>query len=234
MEEPELSTFEKKILDFLKGHYNQQFAIGNQTKTETKRLSKAKNDIVSKITNSMNAFMVLSEIIRISNVTSDRASSENLNKEYIREIHSDLPVNIIKATQSFDLVGEESVLQHFKNLQRNLAQNIFSLDNVQNLLDAVFVFHPLGISSQSTGKHTIYKNTDEIKEDQYRNPHKKYYRDLAGMLVESRIKEIKKNLHPEKDKPLIDSLNLTVNMLKRLDYHVEKIDVTADHNRTHE
>ena len=122
--EQELNTFEKKILDFLKGHYNQQFAIGNQTKTETKRLSKAKNDIISKITSSMDAFMVLSEIIRISNITSDRTSSENQDK-YIRQNFSNLPVNIIKSTLSFDLVGEEYVLQHFKNMQRNLTNDIF-------------------------------------------------------------------------------------------------------------
>ena len=221
--EQELNTFEKKILDFLKGHYNQQFAIGNQTKTETKRLSKAKNDIISKITSSMNAFMVLSEIIRISNITSDRTSSENQDK-YIRQNFSNLPVNIIKSTLSFDLVGEEYVLQHFKNMQRNLTNDIFSLENMKSLLDAIFVFHPQGISTQSNGKDIIYKNTNEVDEDQYRDSHKKYYRDMAGMLVESGVKEIKKNLHPEKDKPLINSLDLTVNMIKKLDYHIENVD----------
>lgn len=221
--EQELNTFEKKILDFLKGHYNQQFAIGNQTKTETKRLSKAKNDIISKITSSMDAFMVLSEIIRISNITSDRISSENQDK-YIRQNFSNLPVNIIKSTLSFDLVGEEYVLQHFKNMQRNLTNDIFSLENMKSLLDTIFVFHPQGISTQSNGKDIIYKNTNEVDEDQYRDSHKKYYRDMAGMLVESGVKEIKKNLHPEKDKPLINSLDFTVNMIKKLDYHVEKIE----------
>lgn len=218
-----LSTFEKKILDFLKSHYNQQFAIGKQTKAETKRISKAKNDIIAKITNSMNTFMILSEIIRISNITPDK-TSENSASEYIRQNYSNLPINIIKSTLSFDLAGEEYVLQHFKNIQRNLAQDIFNLNNMQKLLDAIFVFHPQGISSQSTGKYTTYQNTNEINEDQYRDSHKKYYRDLAGILVESGIKEIKKNLHPEKDKPLISSLDLTVNMIKRLDYHVEKIE----------
>ena len=221
--EQELTAFEKKILDFLKGHHNQQFATGNQTKTETKRLSKAKNDIISKITNSVNAFMMLSEIIRISNITSDR-TSENSDREYIRQNYSNLPASIIKSTLSFDLVGEEYALQHFKNIQRNLAQDVFSLDNMQKLLDAIFVFHPQGISSQSTGKYATYRNTNEINEDQYRDSHKKYYRDLAGMLAESGIKEIKKNLHPEKDRPLISSLDLTVNMIKKLDYHVEKIE----------
>ena len=216
--EQELNMFEKKILDFLNGHYNQQFTIGKQTKTETKRLSKAKNDIISKITNSMDAFMLLSEIIRISNITPDR-TSENSDMEYIRQNYSNLSVDIIKSTLSIDLVREKHVLQHFKNIQRNLSQDIFSLDNIQKLLDAVFVFHPQGISSQSNGKNVVYQNTLEVNDDQYRDSHKKYYRDLAGLLVESGINEIKKNLHPEKDKPLINSLDLTVNMIKKLDYH---------------
>ncbi len=220
--EHELTAFEKKILDFLKGHYNQQFAIGKQTKTETKRLSKAKNDIISKMTSSMNAFMILSEIIRISNTTSDRIS-ENSNR-YIRQNFSNLPDSIIKSTLSFDLVGEEYTLQHFKNIQRNLAQDVFSLDKVQNLLDAIFVFHPQGISSQSIGRDVTYKNTIDVNDDQYRDSHKKYYRDLAGLLVESGISQIKKNLHPEKDKMLINNLDFTVNIIRKLDYHVEKIE----------
>ena len=218
----ELTAFERKMLDFLKGHYNQQFAIGKQTKTETKRLSKAKNDIISKITNSMNAFMMLSEIIRISNITSDRTSERS--DKYIRQNFSNLSDDIIKSTLSFDLVGEKYILQHFKNIQRNLAQDVFSLDKVQNLLDAIFVFHPQGISLQSIGKDSVYKNTTDVNDDQYKDFHKKYYRDLAGILVEFGINEIKKNLHPEKDKPLISNLDLTVNMIKRLDYHVEKIE----------
>ena len=131
---------------------------------------------------------------------------------------------VIKSTLSFDLVGEEYALQHFKNIQRNLAQDVFSLKKVQNLLDAIFVFHPQGISSQSIGKDVVYKNATDVNDDQYKDSHKKYYRDLAGMLVESGINEIKKNLHPEKDKMLINNLDFTVNMIRKLDYHVEKID----------
>ena len=37
------------------------------------------------------------------------------------------------------------------------------------------------------------------------------------MLVESGIDEIKKNLHPKNDAALIQSLDLTVNMIKSLD-----------------
>lgn len=43
-----------------------------------------------------------------------------------------------------------------------------------------------------------------------------------GILVEYEIREIKKNLRPEKDEMLIQDLDFTVNMIKRLDCHVEK------------
>ncbi len=54
--------------------------------------------------------------------------------------------------------------------------------------------------------------------------HKKHYGDLAGILAESGINGIKKNPRPEKDKPLIDNPDLTVNMIKKLDCHVERIE----------
>ncbi len=219
-----LTIFDKKILDFLKGHYNQQFSIGKQTKIETKRLSKAKNDIIARITNSMNAFAMLSEIIRISNTTPNRAQSSNDEIKYIRENYSNLPGNIIRSTLSFDLVGEEYILQHFKGMQRDLAKDVFSLGKMQSLLDAIFVFHPQAVLSQSVGDSMRYRSTKEIDEHQYKDSHKKYYRDMAGMLVECGIREIKKNLHPENDKSLINNLDFTVNMIKRLDYHVEKIE----------
>lgn len=228
--EQDLVTFEKKILDFLKGYFNQQFAIGNQTKIETKRLSKTKNDIMTKITSFMDAFMLLSELIKISNIVSKRVS--NNPDKYIRENYSSLSHNIIKSTHSFDLVGEEDILQYFKNIQRNFTHDVFSLVNMHNLFDIILVFHPEGITLQYYGNNSIYNNTDDVKEVQYRNSHKKYYRDLIGILVESGIKEIKNNLHPEKNKSLINNLDLTVNMIKKLDYHVDDIEIVGNNFKT--
>ena len=221
----EITQFEKKILDFLKGHYNQEFGVGNRSKTETKRLSKAKNDIISRMTRSMQGFMLLPEIIRISNITSDKTiEMRNQNdKKYIREIYSDLNPEIIKATLSFDLVGEEYVLQYFKALQREIVSDIFSPDMIRQLLGSIFAFHPQGIVEQNVGGHTTYKNTEDIVDTRYSDSHKKYYRDIASVLIEAGIGEIKKNLHPDKDRVLMDNLDLTVNMIKRLDYNVDKI-----------
>ncbi len=219
--ESELTLFEKKILDFLKGHYNQQFAVGNHSKKEAKRLSKAKNDITVKITNSMNSFMLLSEIIRISSITSDRATSQDT--KYIREKYTDLNPDIVKSTLNFNLVGEEYVLQYFKNLQRELATNVFNLDMMKKLLESIFEFHPQGIIHQDLKGHETYKNANEINDSQYKDKYRKYYRDMASMLVESGIKEIKKNLHPKKDEALIHNLDFTVNVIKRMDYQVEEI-----------
>ncbi len=221
----EITQFERKILDFLKGHYNQEFGVGNRSKTETKRLSKAKNDIISRITNSMQGFVLLSDMIKISNTTPDKitGTSNHKDKKYIREIYSNLSPEIIKSTLSFNLVGEEYVLQYFKALQRELASDIFSPDTIKHLLDAIFTFHPQGITSQNIGGHKTYSNADDIADTRYRDSHKRYYRDMASVLVESGINEIKKNLHPDKDQALMNNLDLTVNMINRLDYNVDDI-----------
>ncbi len=169
--------------------------------------------------------MLLSEIIRISNITPDRVSAPDnpKNKKYIRELYSNLDTNSIKSTLNFNLVGEPFILDHFKNLQRDITKDIFSLDLMKKLLDAIFVFHPIRITSQQLAKNTIYQNSPDNYSDQYKENYKKYYRDMAGILVEYGISEIKKNLHPEKDMPIIDQLDFIVNIIKKLDYHVEKI-----------
>lgn len=74
-----------------------------QTKTETKRPPKAKNDTIFEITDSMGAFMMLSGIIRISNITPDRAWSLGDNIKCIRQKYTDLPETIIGSTLIFDL-----------------------------------------------------------------------------------------------------------------------------------
>lgn len=216
----EITQFEKKILDLLKGHYSQQFAVGNLSKTETKRLSKAKADIISKVTNSMDAFVLLSEIIKISNITPKKSTDDS--SKYIREEYTQISPEIVRSTLAFDLIGEQDILQHFKALQREIASGIFDLNTMKRLLDAIFAFHPQGITRRNIGGHDTYENTEELYDSRYQDPHKKYYRDMAGMLVESGINEIKKNLHPKRDAALIQNLEFTVNMIKRLDYHVEE------------
>ncbi len=217
----DITQFEKKILYFLLSHYNQQLGVGNHSKTETKRLSKAKNDITVKIANSMNAFMLLSEIIKLANITPDKISDSSM--KYIREKYTDMNPDIIQSTLSLNLVGEEHVQQYFKTLQRDLAADVFNLDMMKKLFSAIFAFHPQGIIALDAGKHTAYKNDKDIGDAQYKNSHRKYYRDMASILVEYGIGEIKKNLHPKSDRTLIDNLDLTVNMIKRLDYHVDKV-----------
>ena len=217
-EEP--SQFEKKILDLLKGHYNQQFGVKYKSKTETKRLSKAKKDIRNKITNSIDAFMLLSEVIKISNITPNKSTDQNT--KYIRENYTDLNSDIVRSTLSFNLIGEEYVLQQFKNLQRELAMDIFSLDMMKKLLDGIFAFHPQGIIRQDLGEQITYKKSKEVNDDQYRDNYKKYYRDIASLLVECGIDEIKKNLHPEKDQTLIQNFDFVVNVIKRIDYQIEE------------
>ncbi len=221
----QITQFEKKILDFLKGHYNQQLEVGDRSKTETKRLSKAKNDITSKITNSIQGFALLSEMIRISNISTekiDRAHGPD-EKKYVREQYTDLNPDIVEYALSFDLAGEEHVLQYFKALQREIASDIFGPEMIKQLLDSIFVFHPQGIVRQDIGGHITFSNAKDIADARYKDSHKKYYRDMASILVESGIGEIKKNLHPDKDKALIDNLDLTVNMIRRLDYDVDEI-----------
>lgn len=221
--EEKLSKFEEKIVNFLMSHYEQQFSSSRQSVTETKRMSKSRRDIAEKIQNSVNGFAILSEIIRISNITPDAASGQ-AGKKYVRQLHSDLPENIIRATRGFDLIGEEHVLGYFKNLQRGFASDVFSMEAVERMLRYIFVFHPDGILAQGSAGGVTYQNSEDVKSPQYRNEHKKYYRDMAAMLVEFGMSEVKKNLHPEKDRSLIDSLDLTVNMIKKLDYHVERTD----------
>ena len=92
-------NLKKRYLDLLKGHYNQQFGVKYKSKTETKRLSKAKNDIRNKITNSMDAFMLLSEVIKISNITPNKSSDQNT--KYIRENYTDLNSDIVKIYSKF-------------------------------------------------------------------------------------------------------------------------------------
>ena len=220
---PEMTQFEKKVLDFLKGHYHQEFGVGSRSKTETKRLSKAKSDIISRVEYSMRGFMLLSALIKISNITSDRTAHADKGKKYVRQLHSDLSPEIIKATLGFNLVGEEYVLQYFKALQREIACEIFSPETTKQLLDAIFAFHPPGIVEQDVGGHKAYENTPDIADTRYRDQHRRYYRDMAAMLVEFGIREITKNLHPEKDKALINNLDFTVNMVQKLDYNVDEI-----------
>ena len=173
----------------------------------------------------MQGFVLLSEMIRISNITPGKTTGMHNHdyKKYIREIHSDLSPDIIKATLSFDLIGEEYVLRYFKALQRELASEIFNPDMIKQLFGSIFAFHSQGIMKQNIGGHTTYSNAGDIADTRYKDSHRKYYRDMASVLVETGIKEIKKNLHPDKDKALMDSLDLTVNMIKRLDYNVDEI-----------
>ena len=121
----------------------------------------------------------------------------------------------------FDLVGEVHVLQNFKNMQRSFAQDTFSLEKIKSLFAAIFAFHPQRTLSKSVGGYTEYSTSGEVDENHYKDSHKKYYRDMAGLLVELGVSEIKKNLHPENDKPLINSLDLAVNMIKRMDYQMK-------------
>jgi len=221
--EEKLSKFEEKIVNFLMSHYEQQFSSGRQSVTETKRMSKSRRDIAEKIQNSVNGFAILSEIIRISNITPDTAS-DHTGKKYVRQLHSDLPESIIKATRDFDLIGEEHVLGYFKNLQRGFAADVLSPEAVERRLRYSFVFHPTGILARESAGGVTYQNSEDVKSPQYKDEHKRYYRDMAAMLVEFGTGEVKKNLHPEKDRSLIDSLDLTVNMIKKLDYHVEQTD----------
>ncbi len=90
------------------------------------------------------------------------------------------------------------------------------ISEMPKILDFIFAFHPQCILSQNTGGHIIYRNAEDIADARYKDSHKKYYRDMAGILVESGINEIKKNLHPDKDMALMSNLDLTVNMIKRL------------------
>lgn len=61
----------------------------------------------------------------------------------------------------------------------------------------------------------MYENLQELELAQYKNIHKKYYGDMAAMLMKMGIDEIKKNLHPEDDRHLIDRLDFTTNMIKK-------------------
>jgi len=224
----EMTKFEKKILDFLKGHYHQEFGVGSRSKTETKRISKAKNDIISRVEYSVRGFMLLSELIKISNTTPDRITKTDKNKKYVRQLYSDLSPEIIKATLGFNLVGEEYVRQYFQALQREIAREIFSPNTTKQLFKAIFAFHPRGIVEQDVKGRKTYRNEPDIADTRYRDQHRRYYRDMAAILVEYGIKEIKKNLHPEKDKPLINNLDFTVNMVQKLEYNVDKIKYEDD------
>ena len=93
---------------------------------------------------------------------------------------------------------------------------------MKKLLESIFAFHPQGIVRQDLDGRVTYKKSKEANDDQYRDKYKKYYRDIASLLVESGIDEIKKNLHPEKDQTLIQNFDFVVNVIKRIDYQVEE------------
>lgn len=223
--EQKLTKFEEKLVDFLIGHYNQRLVTGKLLIKETKRLSKSKNDITSKIKNSIIGFDILSEIIRISNITPNKLSQspDSENREYIREKYSYLPKHLVTSTLNFNLSGDSDDLEYFKDLQRELTIDIFSIDRLEKILESIFVFHPNGILSKKILDYTRYYNPSEIDSKYYRDDHKKYYHNVASLLVNLGINEIKKNLHPNKDKLLIDNLDFTVNMIRKLDYRVEEI-----------
>ena len=140
------------------------FKVEKRSKTGTKRLTKAKNDITSRMINSMERFVLLSEIIKISNITPNKISETNnrRDKKYIREIYSNQSREIIRSTLTFNLIRKKYVLQYFKALQRDLTSDIFSPDTMKRLLDAIFTFHPQCIISQNIGGYKIYSNADDI------------------------------------------------------------------------
>lgn len=128
---------------------------------ESKRLSKSKNDITCKIKNSIVGFEILSEIIRLSNITTNKLSqlSDSNNKEYIRENYSYLPKHLITSTLNFDLVGDSDTLEYFKDLQRELSKDIFSIDRLEKIIGSIFVFHPIGILSERVSDNARYYNS---------------------------------------------------------------------------
>ena len=223
--EEKLTKFEEKIVDFLISHHDQKLVKGKLLVKETKRLSKSKNDIESKITNSIDGFETLSEIIKVSRITPSKLSdpSNSENREYVREQYSSLPKHILLSTLNFNLVEDKDNLEYFKSLQRELATDIFSLDRLQKILESIFAFHPTGIMSEKISELPRYYNSSELDSKYYHDSHKQYYHDAASLLVKLGINEIKKNLHPSEDKLLIDSLDFTVNLIQKLNYKVEKI-----------
>ena len=146
------------------------------------------------------------------------------NKKYIRELYSHLPRDVISATIGFNLIGDSNTLEQFKNIQRDIASDIFGLKFTYMMIKAIFAFHPVGIQSREISNKTItHCNSQELNSEQYKEYHKKYYHELASLLVESGVDEIKKDLHPEKDKMIIQHLDFTVNLIRKIDYRVEKI-----------
>ncbi len=220
-----LTRLEKKVVDFLGDKYKH---VTTQYKevNDTKRLSKTKSDIIAKIKNNIEGFMTMSDIIKVSSITPDRISQQghnSENKKYIRELHSSLSRDLIEATVGFNLVAQPDTLEYFKEVQRDIARDIFSPTFTYMLIRAIFAFHPTGIISQNLGDHMTYSNPRELDSEHYREHHKLYYHELATILVESGLDEIKKDLHPDKDRAIINHLDLTVNMIQKLNYNVERV-----------
>ena len=220
-----LARLEKKIVGFLGDKYK-HVKTQHKEVNDTKRLSKARSDIITKIKNNIEGFMTISDIIKASNITPDRISQQAHNpenKKYIRELHSPLSRDLIEATVGFNLVAQPDTLEYFKEAQRDITCDIFSPKFTYMLIRAIFAFHPTGIISQKLGNHTVYSNPPELNSEHYREHHKLYYHELAAILVESGLDEIKKDLHPDKDRAIINHLNLTVNMIQKINYNVERV-----------
>ncbi len=242
------SKFTLKIIDFLLSKYKGIQTNSSQKIIETKRLSKSRKDIIERIQRDIDALYNLSEIIRISNITSDEIGegdtaypkSESSNtptdeknkiedhpyskREYTREIYTTLDKEIIIRTLELDLIGEPNNVEILKNIQRDIMFNIFDKKYTNKLLDSIFMFHPNGILSQEIGDFASYKNSNDMFEPRYQIKHKKAYHDLAYLLIKRGMNEIIKNLHPKDDEILINNFKLTLNIIRRLTYEVDKID----------
>ena len=68
------------------------FKVEKRSKTETKRLSNAKNDITSRMINSMEGFVLLSKIIKISNITLNKISETNNRRDKKYMIQNPYPI----------------------------------------------------------------------------------------------------------------------------------------------
>ena len=235
----ELSKIEHKIVDFLisnykiiskksrksKGEYE-----GPPDRKESARLSKSKRDFVKKIDEYLSAYALVGEIITISKISPAQISRPDDSQEqqhdemaeYVREENSKLDKRIIENTLEIDLSGkdwrkENIEFESLKKIQRDLTFDIFTNEKLEELLDAIFVFHPEK-KILKLGEYEIFGNEYEFRTRYYSHKHRERYHELAYMLIKRGMAEIIKNLDSKRDKLVINYLLFTINIIKNIRY----------------
>ncbi len=220
----ELALLDKKIVDLILSRYKLLRQNGRQNIQETKRISKSKRDVISKMKSVLSAYDNIGEIMKVGMITPEKISEPRYNVkdnlEYIREIHSKLDKKIIINTLEFNLIQRKDDLEYFKNIQREITFGVFDEKSLNKLLDSIFMFHPKK-SINVIGDQDIVNNENELTSEYYQEIHKAKYHELAYLLVKRGMDEIIKNLDSKEDKLIIENFLYTVNIVKRLSYRTD-------------